>query len=138
MTTDAITFAAVGDIAFCGPCDQAEQAGGTGWAFEKMGYLAELDRKVADDATVRANWRRTALELLDVYLGRVKSMDRLEVLENLLGRLLLLVAENRSWVEEVFAVVKANWARRAEQVDPYHRPHWAFSSREKADRPGGG
>ena len=100
----------------------------TGPAGERMGqYLAELDRMAGDDEVVRANWRRVALRHLDVYLERIKEMDAAKVLEDLLGRL-VLVAENRGWVEEVFNVVRANWARQAGRIDPLHRPHYAFSS----------
>jgi hypothetical protein len=95
-----------------------------------LGYLEELDRKVGDDQTVRRNWREIALRHLDIYLERVKKMSREDLLEDLLGRL-VLVAENRSWVDEVFAVVRENWARQAGHVDPYHRPNYRLSQRRK-------
>ena len=104
----------------------------TGPAREEMiAYLEELDRMVADDEIVRTNWRRIALEHLDIYLQRIKQKDSEEVLTDLLGRL-LLVAENRNWVEEVFAAVKENWAHQAAQVDPLHRPHYVLRSRFEA------
>ena len=104
----------------------------TGPAREEMiAYLEELDRMVADDEIVRTNWRRIALEHLDIYLQRIKQKDSEEVLADLLGRL-LLVAENRNWVEEVFAAVKENWAHQAAQVDPLHRPHYVLRSRFEA------
>ncbi len=101
----------------------------TGSARARMlGYLEELDRMAADDEIVRANWRRIALEHLEVYLQRIKQKDSQEVLADLLGRL-LLVAENRSWVEEVLAAVKENWAEQAQRIDPLHRPHYVLRSR---------
>jgi len=96
-----------------------------------LAYLDELDRKVADDDLVRRNWRHIALRHLDLYLERVKRMDREDLLEDLIGRL-LLVAENRGWVEEVFAAAKQRWSDRAGRVDPLHRPNYVLARRKKA------
>lgn len=98
---------------------------------EKMlAYFRRLDAMAADDEAVGRNWREIALKHLDIYLERVKKMDREEVLENLLGRL-ILTAENRSWVDEVFREVRQRWARRAGRIDPLHRPHYDFTSRQE-------
>ncbi len=43
-----------------------------------------------------------------------------------------LVAENRSWVEEVFEAVRENWDRQAAVVDPLHRPHYVLTQKKKA------
>jgi len=95
-----------------------------------LAYLAELDRLCADDDAVRATWRDTALRHLDLYLGRIKTMDRQQVLDELLGRL-LLVDENRRWVEEVFAAVEQRWAEQQGRRDPLHRPDYRFASRRR-------
>jgi len=94
-------------------------------AAELLGWFDELDRQVADDETVRANWRAKALEMLGVYLGKAKGMEAEEALEDLLGRC-LLVAENRSWVDEAFEEVRERWSHRAQRVDPWHRPHYVL------------
>ncbi len=99
-------------------------------ADEMLAYLQRLDRLAADDEVVAENWRQIALKHFDIYLERVKKLSREDVLEELLGRL-VLTAENRNWVNEVFAEVRRYWARRAGVVDPLHRPHYYFSSRRK-------
>jgi len=99
-----------------------------------LARLDELDRAVVDDETVAANWRRAALRHLDIYLERLRGMGREEVIDDLLGRL-LLVAENRSWVEEVFRVVRQRWSARADAPCPYNRPHRLLRRRFE-DRPG--
>ena len=101
-------------------------------AEQMLAYFDRLDRMVADDETVRRNWREIALRHLDIYLERVSKLTREDVLEDIIGRL-LLVAENRSWVGEVFAEVQQRWARRAGHIDPLHRPHYYFTSRKKPD-----
>ncbi|HET6427782.1 MAG TPA: CapA family protein [Phycisphaerae bacterium] len=97
-------------------------------------YFDELDRQVASDETVRANWRAKALAMLEIYLAKARGMEAEEVLEDLLGRL-VLVAENRAWVEEVFEEVRSRWSRRAQRVDPWHRPHYVLE-RERGGVPG--
>ena len=103
----------------------------TGPAGEEMlAYLAELDRKCADDELVAANWRRIALDHLATYLQRVKDQDMgvERLLEELLGRL-LLVAENRSWTAEVFEAVKERWDAQRQCRDERHRPQYVMMSR---------
>ncbi|HUT57715.1 MAG TPA: CapA family protein [Phycisphaerae bacterium] len=94
-----------------------------------LAYLEQLDRKAADDEAVKGNWRDIALRHLDIYLERVRKYGREDLLVDLIGRL-VLVAENRSWIDEVFAAVKENWARQARRVDPCHRPQYAMTSRK--------
>ena len=101
---------------------------------ELLAYFDRLDAMVRDDQAVRRNWREIALRHLDIYLKKVKDCGREDLLEDLLGRL-LLVAENRSWVNEVFEAVKERWARQAARADPYHRPHYVLQGRRKSARP---
>jgi poly-gamma-glutamate synthesis protein (capsule biosynthesis protein) len=96
-----------------------------------LAYFGELDRMVLDDEAVRRNWRQIAMRHLKLYLERAKTLLPEDMLQDTLGRL-LLVAENRSWVEEAFQVVRENWARQAEVVDPLHRPHYVLTQRKKA------
>ena len=92
-------------------------------------YFDELDRQLADDATVQANWRAKALEMLAAYLDKAKGMEADDLVEDLLGRL-LLVAENRSWVDEAFEAVREKWRAQAGAVDPWHRPHYTIQRRK--------
>lgn len=95
-----------------------------------LAYFAELDRMVLDDETVKRNWRAIALRHVTAYLNRVKKLETEDLLQDILGRL-LLVAENRSWVAEAFEAVKENWARQSAAVDPLHRPHYVLTQRKK-------
>ena len=107
-------------------------------AEEMLAYFDRLDRLAADDEAVARNWREIALRHLETYLNRAKEQDVDDLLEDTLGRL-LLVAENRNWVDEVFAAVQENWGRQAARIDPLHRPQFAMMSRkqkkEKEQRP---
>jgi hypothetical protein len=105
-------------------------------ADDMLAYLARLDEMARDDETVQRNWREIALRHLDIYLERVKGCDRDDVLEELLGRL-LVVAENRGWAEEVFEAVKESWARQAGRIDPLHRPQYAMKARKRPPGPKG-
>ena len=98
-----------------------------------LAWFDELDRQVADDQAVRANWRAKALAMLETYLDKAKGMEADDLLEDLLGRL-TLVAENRSWVGEVFEEVRQRWAGRARRVDPWHRPHYVIERDRDATR----
>ncbi len=64
---------------------------------------------------------RPHLERADVLFGNMESV-------------LLPVAENRNWVDEVFAAVQENWARQAARIDPLHRPQFAMMSRKKGEQ----
>jgi len=103
-------------------------------AEEMLAYFARLDALVADDEAVARNWRERSLGMLDTYLGRIKDSDRDAVLTDTLGRL-LLVAENRNWVDEVFAAVRERWSAQAAHVDPLHRPNYTMQARLKREDP---
>ena len=98
-------------------------------AHEMLAYFDELDRQLADDETVQANWRTKALEMLATYLDKAKGMEADDLVEDLLGRL-LLVAENRAWVDEAFEAVREKWRAQAGAVDPWHRPHYTIQRRK--------
>ena len=93
-------------------------------------YFAELDALAADDQAVARNWRQIAIDRLAGQLERAKTMTCDDLLVETLGRL-LLVQENRSWVDEVMRIVKDNWAKQANTIDPLHRPHYVITSRHK-------
>ncbi len=95
---------------------------------QMLQYLDELDRMAADDELVKRNWRQIALKHLAWKLNEARKASVEDLLEDILGRL-LLVQENRNWVEEVLEAVKENWQRQANAVDPLHRPHYAMERR---------
>ena len=96
-------------------------------------YFDELDRKVADDTIVAANWRTVAVRKLVTTLqgaaARVEPQDAL----HLIGEL-LYVAENRAWIDEVEAAAAEIWREQRNHVDPHHSPSFA-SSRPRPPAP---
>lgn len=96
---------------------------------ELLQYFGELDRMAADDEIVACNWRQIALDRLSQQLEQARNLDRDDLLTETLGRL-LLVQENRNWVDEVFRIVRENWARQAATADPLHRPHYVITNRK--------
>ena len=96
-------------------------------------YLDELDRMVMDDALVRENWRDAAIQRMLVSLRYAASLDDPEaVLHTLAG--LLLVAENRAWVDEVGEALAEVWDRQRRHVDPHHRPSFEPDRSKKPAR----
>jgi len=93
-------------------------------------YLKRLDNLLQDDEIVRKNWRDISVRHLEFYLDRILQgkYTRERVMRELLGRL-LLVAENRLWVEEAFRAVQEKWARQMRPVDRFHRPSYRFRAR---------
>jgi capsule synthesis protein PGA_cap len=122
-------------------------------------YFTELDRMCQDDDNVRSNWRRIALSRLETTLNALPKLDRtrntwrgrvLRRLDRLFGRddrvdiervldlylaRLLLVAENRNWVDEVLEEVRERWERQKACTDPHHRPQHQ-ATRPKPDETG--
>jgi poly-gamma-glutamate synthesis protein (capsule biosynthesis protein) len=97
-------------------------------AAKDLRYFKKLDALLADDAAVRRNWRKVAMAHLRSYINQVQQgkYSRERVLQDLLGRL-LLVQENRLWVDEAFRAVRADWERLMRPVDPLHRPYYRIS-----------
>ncbi len=101
-----------------------------------LAYFAELDALAADEQAVARVWRQLAIDRLAGQLERLKTMTCDDLLAETLGRL-LLVQENRSWVNEVMRVVQENWAKQANTIDPLHRPHYVITNRPKSPTPAG-
>ena len=95
---------------------------------EMLAYLEDLDNKVRNDDLVRRNWRDIAMRHLHVYLDRVLRGEytKERLIDDVLGRL-LLVRENRQWVDEAFAVIREDWERRQSELDPHHRPYYRYT-----------
>lgn len=99
-------------------------------------YLGKLDALLQDDKQVRKNWRALALRHMELYIGRIQEGEysRERVMGDILCRL-LLVAENRLWVEEAFGALREDWERQMRPVDPLHRPYFRIASRYSPGRP---
>ena len=91
-------------------------------------YYAQLDAWLQDEAFVRETWRRRVRAMLSTYIRRAAERDVEEVLDELVGRI-ALVAENRSWLDEVMAMGRERWATVGEP-DPHHRPNYRFQTRK--------
>lgn len=103
-------------------------------AKEREAYFRHLDSLCTDDEVVSGNWRAIARKHFRMYLDRIREMDDEAVLETILPKL-LLVDENRRWVEEVLADATERWKRRSLQVDPLHRPSY-WLGRPRPDETG--
>jgi hypothetical protein len=101
-------------------------------AAQMISYFEELDRKVLDNEFVQTTWRNIALRRMRGYLEKAKHLTPEDLLNDTLGRL-LLVQENRMWVDEVLRAVKENWIKQAQKHDPLHRPHFAMERRKKSE-----
>ena len=101
------------------PLEGAEQE-------EMLRYLADLDAMLQDAEFVKNTWRETAMRMLRSYLSRLPNYEAEDLIEQFVGRL-CLVAENRSWMEEVLAMGREAWEKQQQERDPYHRPHYRFT-----------
>jgi poly-gamma-glutamate synthesis protein (capsule biosynthesis protein) len=90
-----------------------------------LAYLAELDRLVRDDEFVRNTWREIALRHFEIYHRRIREMPTERVLEELVGRL-LLVDENLPWMREILEIAREKWERQKSEECKYARPHNKF------------
>jgi poly-gamma-glutamate synthesis protein (capsule biosynthesis protein) len=101
---------------------------------DMQSYLSQLDALLQDEAFVRKTWREVAIRHLGIYIKR--AGERIEqngienVLEDLIGRL-CLVAENRSWMEEILQIGREQWQGQQKLRDPHHRPQFHFVERLK-------
>jgi hypothetical protein len=96
-------------------------------------YFNELDRMVADDAIVAANWRAVAVRKLMTTLQHAAERGEPQDALHLVGEL-LYVAENRAWIDEVEAAAAEIWAEQRSHVDLHHRPSFASSRPRPPDR----
>lgn len=92
---------------------------------EMLAYLAELDRQVQDDELVKRIWRETAKRSLSSLLGELRRRDLDNVIEEMVGRYCIL-AENRSWMQEILEMGREHWEAQKRTSDPFHRPHWRY------------
>lgn len=90
-----------------------------------LAYFDELDRKVADDAIVKANWRAKALWMLERHIRQIRELEDGRPIQHLLGKT-LFVAENRSWAAEACRALREQWQKKGGRVDRLHRPSHAF------------
>jgi poly-gamma-glutamate synthesis protein (capsule biosynthesis protein) len=83
-----------------------------------MRYLERLDKAVANDALVQANWRRVCMELLEVYLRRCEGLSAEEFMERW-SWVLMWVQENRSWTTEILQMARERFEQAAREHKPY-------------------
>ncbi len=95
-----------------------------------LAHFDKLDRMCRDEATVRRLWRETALRQLRAWIQILACEENIErVIDEHLGRL-LMVAENRNWVNEIHEAVREAWAAQP-TVDKRHRPNWRYIKKYK-------
>lgn len=92
---------------------------------EMLAYLADLDRKLQDAEFVKRTWREKARQCLAALLRELAQRDLDNVIEEMAGRYCLL-AENRSWMQEILEMGREHWEAQKQLSDPYHRPHWRY------------
>ena len=97
-----------------------------GEAEEKaLAYLAWLDERLQDEAFVQQTWREKAIKHLGWLQKELAHRDPENVLEEMIWRCCLL-AENRSWMEELLAIGREHWLAQQQVEDPRHRPHYRY------------
>jgi hypothetical protein len=105
-------------------------------AAEMRAHFAQLDAWLQDGEFVRRTWREAAKRHFAAQVRRAAS--RLEtsgvdgVIEDLVCRL-CLVAENRSWMEEILAAAQEHWQVQLRNQATWRRP----LSLARQDRPAG-
>ncbi len=99
---------------------------------EQLGaYFEQLDRWLGDEEFVRQTFRKRATELLGSFIKRAAERDVEAVIEEMVGRA-VLVAENRSWMDEILAMAREHWAQVSASSDPYRRPNYRFQNRPRS------
>jgi hypothetical protein len=98
---------------------------------EMLAYLADLDRKLQDEEFVRRTWRETARKSLSSLLRELGRRNLDNVIEEMVGRYCIL-AENRSWMQEIPEMGREHWEAQKQSSDPYHRPHWPYRHKGQA------
>jgi hypothetical protein len=98
---------------------------------ELAAYYGQLDAWLQDEEFVRETWRRRVKAMFASYIKQAAGRDVEEVLDDMVGRA-VLVAENRSWADEVLAMAGERWETVGEP-DLYHRPNYRFQKRRSAD-----
>ena len=95
-------------------------------------HFAQLDAWLQDDAFVRRTWREIAKDHLALYIRRAaKGLDERgvePVIEDIVARL-CLVAENRSWMNEILLAAKDHWVRQKRNDITYQRPYTVAARR---------
>jgi len=109
------------------PDERPQPAEGTN-RDQLLSRFEQLDRWLQDEEFIRTTWRQRVKEVFAAFLKKAAERDTDAVIEELVGRA-VLVAENRSWMEEILAMAREHWARVSASSDPYHRPNYRFQSR---------
>jgi hypothetical protein len=88
---------------------------------ELASYFDQLDRWLQDEDFVRATWRERCREHLRAMIRQAADRDVDSVIGDLVPRA-VLVAENRSWAEEIVSMARERLDELRAAPDPYHRP----------------
>ncbi len=91
---------------------------------------AQLDAWLQDEDFMRETWRRRCKELLWQFITQAAERDVESVLDEVVGRA-LLVAENRRWAEEVLAMARERWGKVSAGPHRYQRPNYRFQGPHK-------
>jgi poly-gamma-glutamate synthesis protein (capsule biosynthesis protein) len=95
-------------------------------------YYEQLDRWLGDEEFMRETWRRRCKEIFASFIKQAARRDVEAVIEEMVGRS-VLVAENRSWMEEILAMARERWASVSACSDPHHRPNYRFQDGRSGD-----
>ncbi|OGF50954.1 MAG: hypothetical protein A2231_06490 [Candidatus Firestonebacteria bacterium RIFOXYA2_FULL_40_8] len=90
-----------------------------------MKYYSTLDKLLKNDKFVRETWRKIAVKHLEIYIKRAGERKIENVIEEMVGRL-CLVAENKSWMDEIMNMAKESWEKQKKLRDPLHKPNYRF------------
>jgi len=88
-------------------------------------YLLNLDELLKNEKFVKDTWREVAKRHLQIYIRRAAEQDIDRVMSEMVGRL-CLVAESRSWMDEILKMGAENWEAQKLLRDPLHKPHYYF------------
>jgi poly-gamma-glutamate synthesis protein (capsule biosynthesis protein) len=98
---------------------------------QMLAYLADLDGMLQDEELVKRTWRATATKCLSSLLRELRTRDVESVIQEMVGRSCIL-AENRSWMQEILEMGREHWEAQKSTTDPYHRPEWRCRNSSRA------
>ena len=100
---------------------------------ELLARFEQLDRWLGDEEFIRDTFRKRATEIFSSFIKKAAGRDVEAVIREMVGRA-VLVAENRSWMDEILAMAREHWAQMSASSDPYRRPNYRFQTRPRSDQ----
>jgi poly-gamma-glutamate synthesis protein (capsule biosynthesis protein) len=95
---------------------------------DALAYLHWLDGRLQDEEFVRTTWREKAAARLAQLIQELARRDPDNVVDEMVWRYCIL-AENRSWTEEILSMARERWEAQKQIEDPLHRPHYRYRNR---------